>query len=65
MKNDQTSELVEPFDIDDGSINGLKPEYAFAMGVEWQLFRQKLETGRPFKTLCLPQNTRRLFKSLF
>lgn len=53
-------ELVEPFDIDDGSLKGLTPEYAFALGVEWVFFRQQLETGKPFKTLCLPQNTKRL-----
>lgn len=58
--NDETSKLVEPFDIDDGSLKGLTPEYAFALGVEWQLFRQQLETGEPFKVLCLPENTRRL-----
>src|SRR5215467_14335540 len=60
MKNSDEHGLVEPFDIDDGSLKGLTPEYAFALGVEWQLFRQQLETGRPFKILCLPENRRRL-----
>jgi len=62
MRHDETSKLVEPFDIDDGSLKGLTPEYAFALGVEWQLFRQQLETGKPFKVLCLPQNRNRFVK---
>ena len=48
--------LVEPFEIDDGSLKGVSPEYAFALGADWQMFHQQLETGKPFKTLCLPEN---------
>lgn len=54
--------LVEPFDIDDGSLVGLTPEYAFALGVEWQLFRQMLDSEKPFTTYCLPQNATRFVK---
>jgi hypothetical protein len=60
--SEQTSKLVEPFDIDDGSLKGLTPEYAFALGVEWQLFRHQLLEGKPFKILCLPQNKNRFVK---
>jgi hypothetical protein len=52
--------LVEPFEVDDGSLSGITPEYAFAMGVEWQIFRLQLLTGKPFKMLCLPENRARL-----
>jgi hypothetical protein len=48
--------LVEPFDVDDGSLRELRPEYIFALGVEWAMFRQQLSKGVPFKTLCLPEN---------
>ena len=57
--SDNNCELVEPFEIDDGSLCGLTAEYAFALGVEWQLFRQQLSTGKPFKVLCLPENRSR------
>jgi hypothetical protein len=52
-------ELVEPFEIDDGSLRGLRPEYAFALGVEWAMFRQQLSSGAPFTSLCLPENRQR------
>ena len=58
MINDDHA-LVEPFDVDDGSLVGLSPEYIFAMGVEWAMFRQRLSTGKPFTTLCLPENRQR------
>lgn len=60
--NEGNSELVEPFDIDDGSLKGLSPEYAFALGVEWQIFRHRLHSGKPFVTFCLPENANRLVK---
>lgn len=37
-------ELCEPFDIDDGSLGGMKPEFIFCLGVEWQLFRQQMQS---------------------
>lgn len=55
-------DLVEPFNSDSGSLNGVSAEVAFALGVEWQMFRQRLKTGRPFQTLCLAMNTNRLVK---
>ena len=60
--DENVSKLIEPFDIDDGSLKGKTPEYAFALGVEWQLFRQQLLTGKPFKVLCLPENRTRFVK---
>ena len=60
--DEQSLRLVEPFDIDDGSLCGLTPEYAFAMGVEWEILRQKLQSDRPFTALCLPENANRIVK---
>lgn len=54
--------LVEPFEIEDGSISHVTPEYAFALGVEWCMFRQQLLSGQPFKTLCLPENRERFVR---
>jgi hypothetical protein len=61
-KNKWDYELVEPFDANGGSLHGVNPEIAFTLGVEWQMFRQRLKTGRPFQTLCLAMNTNRLVK---
>ena len=61
-KNEGDYELVEPFETNDNSLNGVNPEIAFTLGVEWQMFRQRLKTGRPFQILCLSMNTNRLVK---
>ena len=53
--------LVEPFNADD-SLKDLSPEQAFALGIEWQMFREQLKTGQPFSTLCLSMNASRLVK---
>jgi len=55
-------ELVEPFDIDDGSLEGIAAKEAFTLGVEWLMFRRRLQSGQPFKVLCLENNASRLVK---
>lgn len=62
MIDDDNAELIEPFDIDDGSLREVTAEYAFTLGVEWQIFRQRLDSGKPFTTFCLPENANRLVK---
>jgi hypothetical protein len=52
--------LVEPFDVDDGSLASVSPAECFALGVEWQTFRQRLATGARFTELCLANNAVRL-----
>lgn len=57
-------ELVEPFDIDDGSLSNLTPELAFALGVEWAIWRAKI-SGQAVKTdYCLGPNANRIIKIL-
>jgi len=51
--NETYSDFVEPFEIDDGSLGRLTPEYAMALGVEWQLFRQRSKAKATLKTLCV------------
>jgi len=58
----QTHHLVEPFEIDDGSLNGLTVQEAFALGVEWAMFRERLKCGKPFRDLCMAKNAERLEK---
>ena len=53
-------EVVEPFDTNNDSLAGLNPWECFALGVEWDMFRQQLEAGKPFTALCLSNNARRL-----
>ena len=53
--------LVEPFVVDD-ALNDISPEQAFALGIEWQMFRERLKTGQSFSTLCLAINASRLVK---
>jgi hypothetical protein len=60
--NEKPFKLAEPFDIDDGSLKGKTPEYAFVLGVEWAKFRALLSTGRPFVSKCLPENRIRFVK---
>jgi len=48
--------------MDDPTLSETSPELAFMLGVEWQMFRQRLKSGQPFTTLCLPQNAARLVK---
>ena len=62
MKETGNFEVVEPFDMDDPSLTDISPQLAFILGVEWQMFRQRLKAGHPFTTLCLPQNVTRLVK---
>jgi len=61
-ENESDFNLVEPFDIDSSLLEMVSPDYAFALGVEWQMFRDRLKTGQPFSTLCLLENTSRLVK---
>jgi hypothetical protein len=45
MKNDEcykSGELIEPFDIDDGSLKNMTPECVFVLVLKWQILRQKL-----------------------
>ena len=53
-------DLIEPFNVDDGSLLGLSPAVCFALGAEWEAFRKKLTVGAPFTDLVMSHNARRL-----
>lgn len=50
--------LIEPFDTD--GLESASADLCFALGVEWELFRQRLKTAEPFVDLCLSANAERL-----
>ncbi len=62
MEYSHESRLIEPFDIDDGSLGSVSPGYAFALGAEWQLFRERLVSEKRFTTFCMPENAPRFVK---
>lgn len=49
-------ELMEPFDIDNGELDGLRPQEIFALGVEWEMLRQELDTGRMIGRMIHKEN---------
>lgn len=53
-------ELVEPFDIDDGELDGISPQEAFVLGVEWMRWRQRVVDGKPYTDVCLANNAVRI-----
>ena len=62
MKNEGDTDLIESNDLELGSMRGISPENAFVLGVEWQMFREQLRSGRPFTKLCVSANVERLVK---
>ncbi len=55
-------QIIQPFDVDDGSLSGLTQQEVFALGVEWAMFWERLKQGAPFRELCLANNAQRLEK---
>ena len=52
--------LVEPFDIDDGSLEGLSPVDSFVLGVEWQMVNGQLEAQEGFERPIHSRNATRI-----
>jgi len=52
--------LVEPFDVDGDSLGTIGRAECFALGVEWQMFRERLKDDKPFRMLVLANNAHRL-----
>lgn len=52
--------LVEPFQTENGELDGIDAELAFALGVEFALFRERLNGGRHFTDFILAPNAARL-----
>jgi hypothetical protein len=63
MMNNEDAEsysLSEPFDIQDGEMDGLSVDYVFALAVEWSWFRDQLLAGEAFARQVHAPNVRRL-----
>ena len=58
----QTHALSGCLDMDDGNLEHLSPQEAFALGVEWAIFFKRLKKGDPIRDFCLANNARRLEK---
>jgi hypothetical protein len=56
-------ELCEPFDIDNGELDGIAPHVVFTLGVEWEMLRQELDTGRLVSRMIHAENLNR-FKAM-
>jgi hypothetical protein len=54
--------LIEPFETDDGTLEGVDAKDAFVFGVEWARLAEKLRNGRPFVMLCHPENVGRIVR---
>ncbi len=52
--------LVEPFDIDDGELDGVSRQTAFCLGYEFCEFRRALERGGPIRQTAHTENAGRL-----
>ena len=59
-KRDQSSYgLIEPFETEGLSEDAA---FAFALGVEWEMFRQKLLRGGRFSDLVIDRNADRIVR---
>jgi hypothetical protein len=58
----ESYELVEPFETKDGTLEGLSADMCFTLGVEWELFRQQLNSGERFTQLVVSHNANRLVR---
>jgi hypothetical protein len=52
--------LIEPFETDD--LANSDAEFAFALGVEWAMFRKRLLDGSRFSTLVIDKNAGRIVR---
>ena len=53
-------ELVEPFDIDQGELDGVTPQVVFCLGFEFCQFRIKFDGGGPLRETVHTENVSRL-----
>lgn len=55
-----TWNLVESFEVDNGSLEGLRGEKCFVLGAEWERFHRKLRKNVPFVEMVHSENAARL-----
>ena len=52
--------MIEPFDVDNGELDGLRQSLCFVLGVEWQMVKNQLESGKPFERPIHSENLDRI-----
>lgn len=57
-------EMFEPCDVDDGELDGLRPNECFVLGVEWQMLRELGDGRRGFARPVHAANADRIRKLL-
>lgn len=57
---DASYELMEPFDIDNGELNGIRPQIVFCLGYEWCQLRTMLEGDEPISKTIHTENASRV-----
>ena len=55
-------ELVEPFEVDNGELDSFRQSLCFALGVEWERFRQRLKSGERFTQVVMTEGSNRLVR---
>jgi hypothetical protein len=45
-----------------GELDNLTAQECFALGVEWQITRQRMKNGKPFTIIILANNAKRIAK---
>ena len=55
-------DLVDPFYIDSGELDGLSLQTAFVLGVEWATLRERLASEKTFRCPVHAANASRLLK---
>lgn len=53
-------ELVEPFDVDNGELDGVRQQVVFCLGVEWQMISALLNAGGPIRRTIHTENVSRI-----
>ena len=67
MNNDdhnQEYSMLEPFFIDESELDGVSPENAFVLGVEWQMVFDQMQTGEAFERPVHGLNRSRIMRLL-
>jgi len=59
---DDEYELLEPFNVDGDELTGIRPQVIFALGVEWEMVRCELDSGRAVVRTIHRENAERIEK---
>lgn len=52
--------LIESFGVDNSELDGLSKQLCFVLGVEWEMIRQKVDSGQSFEQSIHSENMERI-----